>query len=73
MSVEIAAVNDVNAAAVSVLVELVSMSAASAAVGPASGCETMGTGLCSGHMRRYSCPFPGGTFVACHSTLNVSR
>ena len=43
------------------------MSAASAAVGPASGCETMHTGLRPGCMRWYLCPFYGGTFAACHS------
>ena len=43
------------------------MSAASAAVGPASGCDTMGTGLRPGCTRRYSCPFCGGTFAACYS------
>ena len=43
------------------------MSAASAAVGPASGCETMGSGLRPGCMWRNSCPFDGSTFAACHS------
>ena len=43
------------------------MFAASAAVGHASGCETMGSGLRPGCKQRYSCPFPGGTFAACHS------
>ena len=43
------------------------MSVASAAVGPASGCETMGTGLRPGCTRRYSCPFHDGTFAASHS------
>ena len=33
------------------------MSVASAAVGPASGCETMGTGLRPGCTQRYSCSF----------------
>ena len=39
------------------------MSKASAAVGPASGCETMSTGLRPGCTRRYSCPFRGGTLL----------
>ena len=43
------------------------MSAASAAVGLASGCDTMGAGLRPGCTRRYSCPFRGGTFAACQS------
>ena len=43
------------------------MSAASAAVGPASGCDTMGTGLRTGCTWWYSWPFRGGTFAACHS------
>ena len=60
MSVGSAAVNVVNAAAVDVLV---SMSVASAAAGPASGCVTLGTGLRSG----CTCPFRDDTFAACHS------
>ena len=43
------------------------MSVASAAVGPVSGCETLGTGVRPGCTWRYSCPFHGGTFTACHS------
>ena len=39
------------------------MSVASAAVGPASGCETMGTGLRPGCTRWYSCPFRGDIFL----------
>ena len=45
MSVESAAVNAVNVAAVEVRVVLVSMSVASAAVEPASGCETQELGV----------------------------
>ena len=55
MSVGSGTVNVVNAAAVAALVELVQMYVASAAVGPASGCETMGTGLRPGCTWRYSC------------------
>ena len=47
------------------------MSTASAAVGPASECETMGSGLSPGCTRWYLCPFRGGTFAACHS-ISVS-
>ena len=54
------------------------MSVASAAVGPASRCERMGTGLRPGCTWQYLCAFRGGTFAACHSVsvsstkLNVS-
>ena len=67
MSLGSAAVNVVNTAAVDVLVVLVYISVASAAAGPACGCVTLGTRLRSGCTRRYSCPFCGGTFAACHS------
>ena len=45
------------------------LSQAECAAGPASGCVTLGTGLRPGCMWRYSCPFHGGTFAACHPIL----